>query len=187
MAGKANEVLSESSPCENLTGWRRRLHEANNISTSVVAAVIAVLVSLAVIQAAPVGVDPASAVTDAAACPSSTTPSMDPSRVSRICLCQDPAAKPLVARGGNEASQSQQACIGERCHMSHVASNPLNNVAAFSADCHICRCVVMSSRQAELLPLHTWSPQLMYYHLHVSKTGGTTFMRYVRVRMRVQV
>lgn len=105
-------------------------------------------------------------------CPRTTTPYLVPDK-STVCLCQHPSAF-SQDDGGSEASV--YVCVGDECHMPHASRNPMK-FAGYPPTCVGCKCAELTAKQSSLLPIQSWSPNLMYYHIHVSKTGGTTFMR----------
>eukprot|EP00045_Choanoeca_perplexa_P007964 m.72975 g.72975 ORF g.72975 m.72975 type:complete len:400 (+) comp14298_c0_seq5:76-1275(+) len=78
-----------------------------------------------------------------------------------LCLCLD-----------------QRICIGHECV--NGALNETHYGSAYPLGCIGCQCSPMSPVQRNLLPMTTWSNSEYIYHVHASKTGGTTIEHILR-------
>lgn len=71
-------------------------------------------------------------------------------------------------------------CVGPMCVTGHRNGNKQDVVKGFPHTCISCRCSSLSSSQAKSFPARIWNPSELLYHVHISKTGGTSFENNLR-------
>lgn len=70
-------------------------------------------------------------------------------------------------------------CYGPLCR-TQVAPEGDWFVSSYPSNCYSCRCAHVTKGQQEIWRPQVWTSNQLYYHLHVSKTGGTTFEKLLR-------
>eukprot|EP01147_Barroeca_monosierra_P004251 gene4251-6577_t len=103
-------------------------------------------------------------------CPLHTIPARAIGLSSNICVCVK----------GNHT-----ICTGPLCRLGKgdVLIPGQEYVLGFPNHCDFCDCKAMSPSQRRTVPLTTWDDKQLYYHLHISKTGGTTLERILKDMM----
>eukprot|EP00055_Hartaetosiga_balthica_P014714 m.82601 g.82601 ORF g.82601 m.82601 type:complete len:423 (-) comp8670_c0_seq2:94-1362(-) len=74
-----------------------------------------------------------------------------------------------------------QYCLGELCRFGSIKEEngkTMRRVQAFPSKCKECDCVRITQKQ-KTVPFREWSSKNLYFHLHISKTGGTTFLHFL--------
>eukprot|EP00043_Microstomoeca_roanoka_P011852 m.112160 g.112160 ORF g.112160 m.112160 type:complete len:418 (-) comp15317_c0_seq2:93-1346(-) len=64
-------------------------------------------------------------------------------------------------------------CTGPLCRLGQMAGSS-GFVQAFPSKCTECDCKFISQAQRAIVPISTMDSHQVYYHVHISKTGGTT-------------
>eukprot|EP00041_Stephanoeca_diplocostata_P000718 m.16481 g.16481 ORF g.16481 m.16481 type:complete len:441 (+) comp10968_c0_seq1:249-1571(+) len=70
-----------------------------------------------------------------------------------------------------------------RSNYVHCLKVTTKNIGFITSSCSDCQCKALTADQSKVFQPQVLTRQNMYYHLHISKTGGTTFEQYLRKRI----
>eukprot|EP00049_Salpingoeca_infusionum_P012325 m.224876 g.224876 ORF g.224876 m.224876 type:complete len:416 (+) comp15154_c0_seq1:212-1459(+) len=88
-------------------------------------------------------------------------------RIDTHCVCGD---------------ASKNVCLGGMCDTLKSTVGNLDGHkydVGYDLHCASCTCEPVSHQQREHMQFYTWTEDQLYYHLHISKTGGTTFLHFL--------
>ncbi|EGD76527.1 hypothetical protein PTSG_07644 [Salpingoeca rosetta] len=73
---------------------------------------------------------------------------------------------------------------GPMCRLGRLGDSSGDFALGFSSKCTACTCRSATGAQRTVVPITTWDDTQVYYHLHISKTGGTTLEHIVQQLVR---